>query len=131
HKRWQLIQTFCGWGPGSRPFGPPAAPCNHRRGPPVAADRSNNRVDVFDKDGNFIAFWKQFGRPSGIAIDKDDMLYVIDSQSTDMPGDRYTPSCKRGIRVGSVKDGKVLYYIPPPPPADPTCQPAIGIAADR
>ena len=59
------------------------------------------------------------------------MLYVIDSQSTDMPGDRYNPSCKRGIRVGSSKDGKVLYYIPPPPPADPKWQPAIGITADR
>ena len=27
----------------------------------------------------------------------------------------YNPGCKRGIRVGSVKDGKVQYYIPPPP----------------
>jgi hypothetical protein len=30
-----------------------------------------------------------------------------------------------------VKDGKVTAYIPPPPPADPKWQPAIGITADQ
>jgi len=48
-----------------------------------------------------------------------------------MPGDRYNPGCKRGIRVGSVKDGKVVAYIPPPPPADPKWQPAIGVTVDQ
>ena len=48
-----------------------------------------------------------------------------------MPGDRYNPNCKRGVRVGSTKDGKVVAYIPPPIPADPKWQPPIGIAVDR
>ena len=97
-----------------------------------AADRSNSRVAVFDKEGKFLAAWKQFGRPSGIAVDKNDMLYVIDSQSSDNQGAaNYNPGCKRGIRVGSVKDGKVTAYIRPPPPADPKWQPAIGITADQ
>ncbi|HEY4264416.1 MAG TPA: hypothetical protein VGM72_03795, partial [Micropepsaceae bacterium] len=52
-------------------------------------------------------------------------------QSSDMPGDRFNPGCKRGIRVGSTKDGKVVAYIPPPPPADPKMQPAIGVAVDK
>ena len=26
-------------------------------------DRSNNRIQILDQDGNFIAEWKQFGRP--------------------------------------------------------------------
>src|SRR5712691_3010933 len=42
------------------------------------ADRQNNRVQVFSPDGKFIAAWTQFGRPSGLAIDKDDLLYVSD-----------------------------------------------------
>jgi len=29
-----------------------------------------------------------------------------------------------------VKDGKVMYFIPPPVPADPKWQPPIGIAVD-
>ena len=39
-------------------------------------DRSNNRIQIFDQDGKFIAEWKQFGRPSGVFIDKNDMIYV-------------------------------------------------------
>ncbi len=130
-KDGKLIKTFGSWGEEPGQLRSPHAIAVDSRDRLFVADRSNNRVDVFDKDGNFVAVWKQFGRPSGISVDKDDMLYVIDSQSTDMAGDRYNPSCRRGIRVGSAKDGKVLYYIPPPPPADPKWQPAIGITADR
>src|SRR5438132_282457 len=68
---------------------------------------------------------------SGLAIDKNDMLYVADSQSSDNQGAaNYNPGCKRGIRVGSVKDGKVTYFIPPPVPLDPKMQPPIGIVVD-
>jgi hypothetical protein len=35
-----------------------------------------------------------------------------------------------GIRVGSVKDGKVTAYIPPPPVSDPKLQPPEGITVD-
>ena len=109
----------------SRPSAPAAAAMGRLRSPHAlafdsqdhlyVADRGNSRVVVFDKDGKFLAAWKQFGRPSGIAIDKNDMLYVVDSQSSDNPGAaNYNPGCRRGIRVGSVKDGKVMYYIPPP-----------------
>jgi DNA-binding beta-propeller fold protein YncE len=74
------------------------------------ADRANNRVQIFEPDGKFVAEWKQFGRPSDIAIDKNDMIYVADSQSnaTNNPG------FKQGIRIGSVKDGKVMAFIPEP-----------------
>jgi hypothetical protein len=37
---------------------------------------------------------------------------------------------RRGIRIGSVKDGKVVYFIPPPVPPDPKMQPPIGIVVD-
>ena len=39
-------------------------------------DRSNNRVQVMTTDGKFIADWAQFSRPSGLSIDKNDMIYV-------------------------------------------------------
>jgi DNA-binding beta-propeller fold protein YncE len=72
------------------------------------ADRANNRVQVFEPDGKFVAEWKQFGRPSDVAIDKNDTIYVADSQST--PANN--PGFKQGIRIGSVKDGKVTGFIP-------------------
>ena len=71
-------------------------------------DRSNNRVQIFDQNGKFIAEWKQFGRPSSVFIDKNDTIYVADSQSDD----KTNPGFKRGIRIGSIKDGKVLAFIP-------------------
>jgi sugar lactone lactonase YvrE len=72
------------------------------------ADRLNSRIQIFDQDGKFLAEWKQFGRPSGVFIDKNDILYVADSQSTD----KTNPGFQQGIRVGSAKDGKVTAFIP-------------------
>jgi sugar lactone lactonase YvrE len=73
-------------------------------------DRTNGRVQVFEGDGKFVAEWKQFGRPSGIVIDKNDMIYVADTQSNE----RNNAGVKQGIRIGSVKDGKVSAFIPEP-----------------
>ena len=75
-------------------------------------DRGNNRVQIMTTDGKFIADWSQFSRPSGLFIDKNDMLYSADSESGSV-----NPAHKawtRGIRVGSAKDGKVMYFIPDP-----------------
>jgi DNA-binding beta-propeller fold protein YncE len=83
------------------------------------ADRGNNRIQIFDREGNFIAQWHQFGRPSGIFISKDDTLYSVDSQSDD----KTNPGVKRGIRIGSAKDGLVKYFIP-----DVSTNPAIALA---
>jgi hypothetical protein len=71
-------------------------------------DRLNSRIQIFDQDGKFLAEWKQFGRPSGMFIDKNDILYVADSQSDE----NRNPGFKQGIRIGSAKDGKVTAFIP-------------------
>jgi sugar lactone lactonase YvrE len=71
------------------------------------ADRANSRIQIFDQDGKFLAEWKQFGRPSGIWIDKNDSIYVADSQSTE----KTNPGFKQGIRIGNAKDGKVTGFI--------------------
>ena len=76
------------------------------------ADRSNNRIQIFNQDGAFLEEWKQFGRPSGVFIDKNDLLYASDSLSTEANN----PGGKRGIRIGSVTDGKVVAFISEPYP---------------
>src|SRR5262249_60855614 len=127
----KFVKTFASRGPGDGQLRSPHAIAFDSQDRLYVADRGNSRVVVFDKDGKFLAAWKQFGRPSGAAVDKNDMLYVIDSQSSDNQGAaNYNPGCKRGIRIGSVNDGKVMYFIPPPAPPDPKMQPPIGIAVD-
>jgi DNA-binding beta-propeller fold protein YncE len=122
-----------GSGPGELEV--PHALAFDSRGRLFVGDRANNRIQIFDQDGNFIAQWKQFGRPSGIYIDKNDAIYVTDSESTDKQGYGYNPGWKRGIRIGSAKDGKVTAFIPDPlVPAEGKALPATstseGVAAD-
>jgi DNA-binding beta-propeller fold protein YncE len=83
------------------------------------ADRGNSRIQIFDQDGKFIAEWKQFGRPSGLYIAKNDTLYSVDSQSDE----KTNPGVKRGIRIGSAKDGSVKVFIP-----DTSANPAVALA---
>jgi len=87
------------------------------------ADRANNRLQIFDQDGKFLAEWKQFGRPSGVYI-RDDVIYVGDSQSDDKTNAPF----RQGIRIGSVKDGKVTAFIPQ---IDPKMSMPEGVAADK
>src|SRR6202008_2267155 len=117
-----------GW--GKKGSGPGEFDTLHRlamdsKGRLFVADRGNNRIQIFDQDGNFIAQWRQFGRPSGIFISKDDTLYSVDSQSDETTN----PGVKRGIRIGSAKDGSVRAFIPDDSP-NPQIALAEGVSAD-
>ncbi|HSV24676.1 MAG TPA: peptidyl-alpha-hydroxyglycine alpha-amidating lyase family protein [Xanthobacteraceae bacterium] len=87
------------------------------------ADRANSRVQIFDPDGKFIAEWKQFGRPSSVAIDKNGIIYVADTQSNEQNNKGF----QQGIRIGSISDGKVTAFIPVPSEAIGTPE---GITVD-
>jgi hypothetical protein len=81
------------------------------RGRLFVGDRENNRIQIFDQDGRYLDEWRQFGRPSGIFIAKDDTIYVADSESGPDTGARELPGIKKGIRIGSARDGKVVAFI--------------------
>jgi len=95
-----------GSGPGE--FNLPHSIAMDSRGRIFVADRGNNRIQIFDPDGRFIDQWKQFGRPSGVFIDKNDTIYVADSQSNS----KLNPGFARGIRIGSARDGTVTAMVP-------------------
>jgi sugar lactone lactonase YvrE len=118
------------WGkPGSGPgeFSSPHGLAFDSRGRLFVADTGNNGLQIFDQDGRFLAEWNQFGRPSGIFIDKNDILYCADSES----GETSHPGWRRGIRIGSARDGRVTYFIPDvEPEPKPTGSGAVGVAAD-
>lgn len=95
-----------GTGPGD--FDTPHALAMDSQGRLFVADRANSRMQIFSQDGKLLEIWRQFGRASGIYIDANDVLYSADSESNPPRN----PGFKRGIRIGSVKDGKVRAFIP-------------------
>jgi DNA-binding beta-propeller fold protein YncE len=96
-----------GTGPGE--FRTPHALAFDSRGQLVVADRHNHRIQVLTKQGQFVREYDEFGRTSGLTIDKNDVIYTTDSESTE----KVHPGWQRGVRIGSVKDGKVTMFIPP------------------
>jgi len=115
-----------GTAPGE--FRTPHALAFDSKGRLFVADRGNNRIQIFDQEGKFLDQWTQFGRPSGLYIDKNEALYVGDSESDSTRN----PGWKRGIRIGSAKDGKVTAFIPDtePDPDHANSSSAEGVAAD-
>lgn len=120
-----------GSGPGE--FIQPHALALDSQGRLFVGDRSNNRIQILTTDGTFIAEWTQFSRPSGIFIDHRDTIYVADSESGSVAPSQ--AAWRRGIRIGSARDGKLTAFIPDP---DTRNQPefrgtsaAEGVAVDR
>ena len=81
------------------------------RGRLFVGDRENNRIQIFDQDGKLLDEWRQFGRPSGLFITADDTIYVADSESGPDTGAQELPGIKKGIRIGSARDGRVTAFI--------------------
>lgn len=72
------------------------------------ADRGNNRIQIFNQQGELLDIWTQFGRPSGIWIDPNDKIFVADGMS----GEQWNRGWERGIRIGDAKSGYVTEFIP-------------------
>jgi sugar lactone lactonase YvrE len=99
-----------GTGPGE--FSEPHTIAMDSRGRLFVGDRENNRIQIFDQSGKFLEGWRQFGRPSGIAITADDTIYVADSESGGRDtGAHELPGIKKGIRIGSARTGAVTAFI--------------------
>jgi DNA-binding beta-propeller fold protein YncE len=119
------------WGKkGSRPdeIDIPHAIAMDSRGRLFLGDRNNNRIQIFDQEGNYIDQWFQFSRPSGVFIDRNDIIYVADSESESAT--KSHDGWKRGIRVGRVSDGVVTAFIPDPVEKTTGTSAAEGVAAD-
>ncbi len=127
----RFIKTWGSTGAEAGEFRDPHALAMDSQGRLFVGDRGNSRVQIFDQDGNWIATWTQFGRPSGLFIDKNDILYSADSESHVWWSGNW--GWKRGIRIGSVRDGWVTAFIPDPVQPDPHAggtTAAEGIAVD-
>jgi DNA-binding beta-propeller fold protein YncE len=127
-KDGKRIKSWGKLGTGAGEFDQPHSLAFDSKGRLYVADRNNNRIQVFDQDGNFISEMRQFSRPSGLFIDKHDNIYVADSESESVS--RNHDGWKRGIRMGSLKDGKVVSFIPDATEKATGTSAAEGVAVD-
>jgi sugar lactone lactonase YvrE len=129
----RFVKSWGEAGPAQGQITAPHAIAIDSRGRLFIADRWNNRIQIYAQSGKLLGSWQQFGRPSGLYIDRNDILYSADSESRRPVGYGYNPGWLRGIRIGSVKDGKVTAFIPdadPDPDAGSTSG-AEGIWVDK
>lgn len=70
------------------------------------ADRGNSRIQVFDADGKFLKSWNsdELGRPWGLALGSDNLLYVVDGG--DARADQPTQGVEQLLKLDL--SGKIL-----------------------
>ena len=73
-----LRQTWGGRGAGSGEFTTPHCIWVDRMDRVYVADRENNRLQVFDRDGAHLAEWGDFYHPMKIYVDDRDLVFVTD-----------------------------------------------------
>ena len=112
NREGKYLGQFGKYGSGPGEFIQPHGLAMDSQGRLFVADRSNNRVQIVTTDGKYLADWKHFSRPSGVYIGRNDMLYVADSESGSVAPQQ--AAWRRGIRIGSAKDGKLMFFIPDP-----------------
>lgn len=127
-KDGKLIKEWGTFGDGPGQLNQPHALAFDSRGRLFVGDRGNNRIVIFDQDGKYLDAWKQFSRPSGVYIDRNDTIYVADSESGSVNSTR--AGWQRGIRIGSAKDGKVTGFIPDPDTNATGTSAAEGVVVD-
>jgi sugar lactone lactonase YvrE len=80
-KDGRFIKTWGTKGTGPGQFDLPHSIVMDSRNRVLVGDRENARVQVFDQDGTFIEMWSGLNKPYGMAIGKDDTLYVGDADA--------------------------------------------------
>jgi hypothetical protein len=123
----KFIKAWGKLGSGPGEFKNPHALAFDSEGRLFVADRGNARIQIFDQDGRFLAQWTQFGRPSGLFIDANDRLFAIDADSS--PANN-TEGWRKGIWIGSAKDGEVTAFVPGHETSDPGGAAGEGVVTD-
>jgi DNA-binding beta-propeller fold protein YncE len=129
-KTGKFIKEWGKKGSGPGELSEPHAIAMDSQGRLFVGDRENNRIQIFDQDGKHLDEWRQFGRPSGIYITKDDTIYVADSESGPNTGANELMGIRKGIRIGNARDGKVTAFIEDLESTTPDHSGAEGLGVD-
>ena len=94
-KEGKFIKWWGGKGTAPGQFDQPHSIAMDSRGRVYVADRSNNRIQIFDQSGKFLNQWTNFGTPWGVFI-KGNRIYVVDGTKNNV------------LLIANLKDGKVI-----------------------
>jgi len=125
-KRGRFLRSMGRAGTGPGEFRTPHALAFDSKGNLVVADRQNHRIQLLSKNGAFLREYADFSRVSGLVIDRRDVIYATDSESAEA----VHPGWSRGVRIGSLMDGRVTTFIPPHKTDGPDGAMGEGIAID-
>ena len=73
------------------------------------ADRGNHRLEIYDQQGNYLESRYLYGRISDLFITDDDMVYAIDSESSEARHINW----RNGVRIGPVDQDWLVGFIGP------------------
>jgi outer membrane protein assembly factor BamB len=80
-KDGKLLRQWGKKGTGEGEFNLPHAIVLDGKGRVYVGDRENNRVQVFDADGKFLAQWNESGAPYGLFLTGEGRLFVADGRA--------------------------------------------------
>ena len=110
----KFLMEFGKRGPGLEgEFDQPHGLAFDSKGRLFVADRSNNRIQILDPTTfKTLDTWYQFSRLSGIAIDRNDMLYGADSESGSVNPAARRLEARHAHRQRARRQGDVLHSRP-------------------
>jgi DNA-binding beta-propeller fold protein YncE len=97
-KDGKFIKWWGGKGTAPGQFNVPHSIAIDSKGRVYVADRSNNRIQIFDQVGKFLDQWTNLGTPWGLFV-RNDLMYIVDGTEN---------NC---LLIAGIKDGKVLEKI--------------------
>ncbi|MBL8793532.1 MAG: hypothetical protein JNM56_06490 [Planctomycetia bacterium] len=83
-KEGKYLKEWGTKGKGEGQFNLPHAICIDGDGKVYVGDRENNRVQLFDADGKFLAQWKDSGAPYGLFLKGNGQLLVADGRANEV-----------------------------------------------
>jgi len=91
----KFVSWWGGKGTGPGQFNVPHSIAIGDDGRIYVADRSNNRIQIFDTSGKFLAQWTNFGTPWGLFV-KGGLIYCVDGTDNNV------------LLIADTKGGKIL-----------------------
>ena len=101
-KNGKFLMQFGQRGRGPADFDPPHGLAMDKEGRLYVADRATRRSKCSTRDGKLLNVWPCLARPSGVFVDKNDILYVADLTSSPKNNPGFNP----GIRMANVSTAR-------------------------